>query len=89
MLTQLVQGRRGRLVEPAGLRHHRRNLLLFGDQELLELTRAHRGIECERSLIRYRAVDLGRDRVEAPDALDRGGVRGGERLDEGPVGFGG
>lgn len=87
MLRQLVQRSLFRNRELVGIRHHRQNLALLGDQKPLELARTDRGIKPNGSLIRDSAVDFGGDGVEAPDTLDRGRMRTGERFRESTIGI--
>jgi hypothetical protein len=86
VLRQLVQHSLFRNRELVGIRHHRQNFALLGDQKPLKLARTDRGIKPDGSLIRDSAVDFGGDRVEALDAFDRGRMRTGERFRERTIG---
>ena len=74
---QAFQHSRFRAIELARIRHDRRDLSLLGNQKLLKLPRAHRGIDSQTRLIRNSTVDLVGDRVQTPDALPYRGMRAG------------
>ena len=86
MRRQLLQHSLFRNIKLVRIGHHGEDFALLADQKLLELSRTHRGIDPDGSLIRYRVVDFGGNRVEAPDTLDCCRMRAGECLDESTIG---
>jgi hypothetical protein len=89
MRRQLLQQVLFRNAEFVDVGHHGLDFSLLADQKFLELSRTHRGIEPDGSLIRDSVVDFRLDRVEAPDTFDRCRVRAGESIRQSTVGVGG
>jgi len=61
---QLLQHSLFRNIKLVRIGHHGEDFALLADQKLLELSRTHRGIDPDGSLIRYRVVYFGGNRVD-------------------------